>query len=139
MESAALALLLTSVAWITVKYFVRPLCYFFDLRRQIARRLSLYSGMRTLGTVRLFRLDDPLEMRDPREDDAEGALRDLGTRMLSFGHAASLGGLILRMIKYEPTKAGTGLIDLSNEIQCRGTGRAVQRATVQDALRIRQR
>jgi hypothetical protein len=129
---STLGLLLAGVIWIA-----RPVPEFFNLRREIARRMSLFGSMRTLGTVWMFRQGDRFELRDPRLDDTGEALRVLGTRMLSLGKLADPGTFLLRLMGYDPTKAGNGLIDLSYEFRRCGAGRAIHRHAVEDALRLR--
>jgi hypothetical protein len=141
LEGAALGLLLASVAWMPARLVARSIRDFFNLRREIARRMSLLGTRRALGAIWMYPRDDPLEMRDPRLDDTERALRELGARMLSFGEAAHPGAWIARLwivklMKYDPIKAGIGLIDLSNEFRSRGAGRAIHREAVMDALHI---
>jgi hypothetical protein len=132
-----LDLLLVKVGRIPAKVFAHPVRNFFVLRREIARRMSLFGSMRTLGTVWMFLQDDRLETRDPRLDDTGEALRELGIRMLSFGKRADPGTYLLRLMRYDPLKAGNGLIDLSNEFQRCGAARAIHRHAVEDALRLR--
>jgi hypothetical protein len=131
-EGVALELILLGIGWMGFKFLTREIRGFLDLRREIRRELQRFamaearrSGERTPPGGEAPAADEP----DP--ENGTEVFRQLGFRMLSFAQNARLAAWTVRMMGYDPIKAGDNLISLSHD-----TGLAFRRKYILDALRF---
>ena len=130
-------MIVVGIAWMGLKFLTRNVRTFLDLRFEIRRQLQR------------FALDEPRRSgdqpvspggeRSPGGDPPDGpspehgpeVFRQLGFQMLLFAHSARIGVWVVKMMGYDPIKAGDNLISLSHD-----TGLAFRRKSIADALRF---
>jgi hypothetical protein len=78
-----------------------------------------------------FTLEDTTRLKE-----ALSALRQFGTRMLSFAATEPVAAKLIGLLQYDPVKAGRSLIGLSNCLPVYGQERAQHRRDLLIALRI---
>jgi hypothetical protein len=115
-EGVALELILLGIGWMGFKFLTREIRGFLDLRREIRRELQRFAMAAT---------------DEPDLETGTEVFRQLGFRMLSFAQNARLAAWTVRMMGYDPIKAGDNLISLSHD-----TGLAFRRKYILDALRF---
>jgi hypothetical protein len=76
---------------------------------------------------------DPHPIDDPRLEQGTEVFRQLGFRVLMFAHKARLAALIVKVMGYDPIKAGDNLISLSHDASL-----AFRRKSIVDALRLQE-
>lgn len=136
-EGVALELILVGIIWIGLKFCMRGIQRFFDLRLEIRRQMLRFSdqGLWPWGSLRTSPDIGPILMHDPKYDpspepDAE-VFRELGFRMLLLAQNAPLAVRVVKLMGYDPVKAGDNLISLVQE-----AAPAFRRKSIADALRI---
>jgi hypothetical protein len=112
---------LAAITWIVLEFAARPVRSFFDLRREVRRRMLQFAN------VPVFKPTPGNEGIDvshmiPGAKEARDAFRDLGSQMRSFG---------------ETEHAATWVYGLSNTIAKYGPERAAHRKDINAALRIK--
>lgn len=133
----ATVLLLGALGWLTLEFVGRPIRKFFDLRREIFKQLSFLANVPAAPLY--LPGDDPLRPEPPSLGPLKAAqrtFRDLGSQCLSVGKAEWPASMILRLLKYDATAAGSALIGLSNALPEYGAERANHRRAIHAALRF---
>ena len=138
-EGVALELVLLGIGWIGFRFLTRNIRDFLDLRLEIRRHMqrfatvaSLRSDAPPLSGAETPPGADPSPIDEPSLEHGTAVFRQLGFRMLLFTQNARLAAWVVRMMGYDPVKAGDNLISLSHD-----TGRAFRRKSVADALRFK--
>ena len=134
-EGVALELVLVGIFWAGLKFCMRGVRSFFDLRLEIRRQMLRFSdqGLWPWGTPRTSPDNGPIPMRDQSpEPDAE-VFRELGLRMLLLAQNAPLAVRVVKLMGYDPVKAGDNLISLVQE-----AAPAFRRKSIVDALRLKE-
>jgi hypothetical protein len=119
--------------------FVRtPFRQFFTLRTEIRHEMLRLANIAapdpkwsapTYSKETLDRLWTPIR-------EAQAKLRDLGTRMIAFDETGWIAAKAVHYLGYEPSKAGHGLIGLSNSLTEYGADRSAHRASINKALKL---
>ena len=133
-EGVALELVLVGIFWAGLKFCMRGVRSFFDLRLEIRRQMLRFSdlGLWPWGSPRTSP-DNGLQMHDQSpEPDAE-VFRELGFRMLLLAQNAPLAVRVVKLMGYDPVKAGDNLISLVQE-----AAPAFRRKSIVDALRLKE-
>ena len=131
MEDTALELVLLGIAWIVFKSCSRNIRDFFDLRLQIQRQMQQFGdagSRRSSGPM-----PDAAPHRDfgPDADHPAETFRHLGTAMLLLAEKARLAVWVVKLMGYDPIKAGDNLIGLSQDV-----GMKFRRRSIAAALRF---
>jgi hypothetical protein len=101
-------------SWFLTDLVARPVRRFFQLRREIYECMLYHGNVRGLRDERgdfteNFTLEDTTRLKE-----AQSALRQFGTRMLSFAATEPVAAKLIGLLQYDPVKAGRSLIGLSN-------------------------
>jgi hypothetical protein len=131
MENTALELVLLAIAWVVFKSCSRSLRDFFDLRLQIQRQMQQFGNAGPRPSSGTTPDADPHRMLDPNADQPAEMLRHLGIAMLLFAEKARLAIWIVKLMGYDPIKAGDNLISLSRDV-----GLKFRRRSIAAALRF---
>jgi hypothetical protein len=130
------------ISWIVFNTVGKPLLRFFDLRTEVRRTMILYDNVRARwrerDNVRVLALGDGDMTPDnfERLQEAENQYRDLASQVRAFADTQSPTCAILRWLGFDVRKASSGLIGLSNTIKTYGNTRAVQKQTINEALKF---
>jgi hypothetical protein len=131
LENTALELVLMGIAWIVFKSCSRSLRDFFDLRLQIQRQLRQFGDAGSRPFDGNTSDADPHRILDPKAGQPAEMLGQLGFAMLLFAEQARLAVWIVKLMGYDPIKAGDNLISLS-----RDAGVKFRRRSIAQALRL---
>ena len=126
-------------AWLLAEFVGRPFRQFFDLRREVSRRLVQFDKVmaraKMTGDVREPIVLSPEE--NARLTEAQETFRDLASQMRAFVNAEYFANRIVSFFGFDAYEASTALIGFSNEISTYGERRAHYRVRVESLLRIR--
>jgi hypothetical protein len=131
MENTALELVLLGVAWIVFKSCSRNIRDFFDLRLLIQRQMRQIGDAGSRPSNGSMPDADPHRNFGPNADHPEEMLRHLGIAMLLFADKARLAVWVVKLMGYDPIKAGDNLIGLSRDV-----GLKFRRRSIAAALRF---
>ena len=140
-EGVAVELILLAAAWISFKFLTRNIRTFLDLRLEVRRQMQRFamepppqSGIQRMSPGgQIPASADPHPIDDPRLEQGTEVFRQLGFRVLMFAHKARLAALIVKVMGYDPIKAGDNLISLSHDASL-----AFRRKSIVDALRLQE-
>ena len=133
-----------AMGWFGTAFLGRPIRHFFDLRGEVIRRWTQCTNVRarwredpskTWQTV-----EEPgfTEADAKRLEEAEGIFRELASQMRAFAQNETLAVWIVKLLRYDPVMASSGLIGISDSLATYGRNRVLQKKRVQDALRFRE-
>jgi hypothetical protein len=131
MENTALELVLLGIAWIVFKSCSRNIRDFFDLRLQIQRQMRRFGDAGSRPSSGQMPDADPHRDFGPDADHPAEMLRHLGIAMLLLAEKAHLAVWIVKLMGYDPIKAGDNLIGLSQDV-----GMKFRRRSIAAALRF---
>jgi hypothetical protein len=131
MENTALELVLMAIAWIVFRSCSRSLRDFFDLRLLIQRQMRQLGDAGSWPSSGTVPDADPHRNFGPHADHPAEMLRHLGIAMLLFAEKARLAIWIVKLMGYDPIKAGDNLIGLSRDV-----GLKFRRRSIAAALRF---
>jgi hypothetical protein len=140
-EGVALELIVLGIGWTGFKFLTRNVRSFLDLRLEVRRQLQRFAMDAALrpGIQRApaggerSPVGDSRPIDDPRLPPGSEVFRQLGFRMLMFAQNARLAAWFVKMMGYDPIKAGDNLISLSHD-----AGLAFRRKSIADALRFKE-
>jgi hypothetical protein len=120
-------------SWFFVDFITRPIRHFLQMRAEIFARIQYY------GNLPVHERGAVLEGNEGEgAEEAMKTLRQLGARMLSFAATETTAMWLIQQGGYKPKDAGNSLIGYSNTIMIKGGERAVHRANILTALRIKE-
>jgi hypothetical protein len=133
-EGVALELVLVGIIWAGVKFCMRGVRSFFDLRWEIRRHMLRFSdqGLWPWDGPRTSPDNGPPTHDQSPEPDAK-VFGELGFRMLLLAQDAPLAVRVVKLMGYDPVKAGDNLISLVQE-----AAPAFRRKSIVDALRLKE-
>jgi hypothetical protein len=131
MENTALELVLMAIAWIVFRSCSRSLRDFFDLRLLIQRQMRQLGDAGSWPSSGTMPDADPHRNFRPDADHPAEMLRHLGIAMLLLAEKARLAIWIVKLMGYDPIKAGDNLIGLSRDV-----GLKFRRRSIAAALRF---
>jgi hypothetical protein len=126
------------IGWFVTQFIAEPLRRFFGMRRDIAQRLLDYEDVKAPrhqsgGVTEGFTAEDEVRLRD-----AQKKLRELAVQTMSFVQTDAFAATLIAVLwRYDPTKAGRSLVDLSHSLAVYGNERHKHRKDVHDALRLK--
>jgi hypothetical protein len=123
-EAVLVELILVGIAWNIAKLLTRNVRRFFELRHMIRREVL---GVEGAGP---WPSDQAEALR--RGDPEPAVFRELGFQMLSLAQTAWLARRALRLLGFDPIKAGDNLISLAHD-----PALGFRRRRVAQALRFR--
>jgi hypothetical protein len=115
MENTALELVVMAIAWIAFRSCSRSIRDFFDLRLLIQRQMRQLGDAGSRPSNGTMPDADPHRNFGPDADHPAEMLRHLGIGMLLLAEKARLAIWIVRLMGYDPVKAGDNLISLSQD------------------------
>lgn len=125
-------------AWFLVEFVARPFRHFFDLRREVSRRLvqfdNVFARAKMKGDMR-----EPIELtaeENARLTLAQDTFRDLASQLRAFARAEYFANRAVKAFRFDARKASSALIGLSNEISTYGEGREKYKKRIASLLRI---
>ena len=125
--------------WFALELIGRPIRKFFDLRRSVRDQMLSLANVptpqprETCVTSEQIRQYDR-DLKNARE--AQRLLRDLASQMLAFAESERAACIAIRLVGFDPSSAGSGLIKLANALDRHGTERAIFHKNVERALRF---
>jgi hypothetical protein len=129
-----------TLAWLITEFLGRPFRQFFDLRREVARRMVEFGnvGARAKMSDNDFHRQ-PCEI-SPEEEarlrEAEKTFRDLAAQMRGFAIGERVAVKVVTLLGYDSGEIAATLIGYSNEIGTFGKTRADFRQQVMSLLRL---
>lgn len=138
MTTMLLAALVGAVSWFATEFIARPIRRFFDLRGEIIRQVIKSNNVVARCQEDAQGLVTHIDLSDEEEQRLkhfENLFRDLAGQMRSFALNETLAMWFLRRI-YDPLKASTALLRLSNKIGTFGAERHLGVTQVEEHLRF---
>jgi hypothetical protein len=134
------AFALGGVGWLVTSFVASPFRHFYDLRSEVIHKSVLYANVRAGA-----KQDRPDHKAHEELDnaglerlrDAEDEFRDLAARMRAFALNEPFGAWLVRRRGYDPMKASSALLGVSNTIGTYGPDRAAAKAALEDVLGFR--
>lgn len=101
-----------AIGWFVLEFIGRPVRNFFDLRREVKRRMLLCWQLPTLYTI------DPADRTDEYQkmEEPKTALANLGAQLISFDKSEWLAAWFVRFLGYDSKQAGKILRTMSIEL-----------------------
>jgi hypothetical protein len=132
-EGVALELILLGIGWIGLNICTRNVRGFLDLRLETRRQMLKFldQGAQPSGIWPTQPGDKSHHARDADAEQRIEIFAELGFRMLSFAQNARMAFWIVKLMGYDPIKAGDNLISFSQE-----AAPAFRLMSVADALRL---
>jgi hypothetical protein len=130
-ENTVLELVVMGIAWIVFKSCTRNIRDFFDLRLQIQRQMQQFGDAGARPSSGPMPDADPHRNSGPDADHPAEMLRHLGSAMLLLAEKARLAVWVVKLMGYDPIKAGDNLISLSQDV-----GIKFRRRSIAAALRF---
>lgn len=134
------AFALGGVGWLVTSFAAGPFRQFYDLRSEVIQKGVLYANVR--ARAKQDRPDyrshvelDETELERLRE--AENKFRDLAARMRAFALNEPFAVWLVKRRGYDPLKASSALLSVSNTIGTYGPDRAAAAKTLEEVLRFR--
>jgi hypothetical protein len=127
------------VAWFLMEFVGRPFRQFFDLRRDVVRRLVQFGNVMARAKMEGDRRM-PVEIsteENTRLAEAEKTFRDLASQIRAFAVAEFFAAQVVKLFGFDAMEASTSLIGYSNEIGTYGQGRAGYETRIRRVLHIR--
>ena len=106
-EAVLVELILAGIAWNIAKLLTRNVRRFFELRHEIRREMLGVEGAGPWPSDR----EEALRRGDPEP----ALIRELGFQMLLLAQTARLARWTLRLMGFDPIKAGDNLISLAHD------------------------
>jgi hypothetical protein len=136
-EGVALELILLGIGWSGFKFLTRNVRSFLELRQETRRQMQRFAmdAPRRPGHPAMSPEPEISPGRDSSADPdvqpGTEVFRQLGFQMLIFAHTARMAAWVVKIMGYDPIKAGDNLISLAQD-----TGLAFRRKSIADALRF---
>lgn len=118
-EAVLVEVILIGIAWNILKFITRNVRRFFDLRYEVRQQM--------LGAAAaLWPSDEAAAIA--RGEPAPATFRQLGFQILMLAHQARLACWSLRLMGFDPVKAGDNLINLAHDPSLGFRRKAIARA-----------
>jgi len=130
-ENTVLELVVMGIAWLVFSSCTRSIRDFFDLRLQIQRQMQQFGDAGSRPSIGPRPDADPHRDFGPDADQPAETLRHLGIAMLLLAEKARLAVWVVKLMGYDPIKAGDNLIGLSQDV-----GMKFRRRSIAAALRF---
>jgi|HubBroStandDraft_6_1064221.scaffolds.fasta_scaffold819831_1 hypothetical protein len=145
MFSVLVSFAAAAIAWVTLEFVGRPLRKFFDIRGDVIRTIVEFANVRPRFEERdgsspgeIFEEEDTQlsETDMKRLDTARDAFRALGAQLRAFAGNETWAGYVVSWLGYDPLKASSALIGLSNSVDRLNAERRSYEKSVAEALLI---
>jgi hypothetical protein len=132
-EGVAVELIVLAIVWNGVKFCTRHVRNFLDLRLETRRQMLRFldQGAPPAGASPTRPGDDPHVTHEADPQQRIEVFTELGFRMLSFAQNARVAFWIVKLMGYDPIKAGDNLISFAQE-----AAPAFRLISVAEALRL---
>jgi hypothetical protein len=127
------------LAWLLTEFVGRPFRQFFDLRREVSRRLVQFDNVFARAKM-VEGKREPIELstdEEARLTEAQEIFRDLASQMRAFAQAEFFSDRAVRVFRFNAFDASKALVGYSNEISTYGNGRWMYKNQLERLLRIR--
>jgi hypothetical protein len=128
-----------TLAWMITEFLARPFRQFFDLRREVARRMVEFGNVAARAKMLDHDHQQPLELSDEDEvrlREAEKTFRDLAAQLRGFAIGEWFAAKTVRLLGFDSIQISTALIGYSNEIGTFGEARADFAQQIKNLLRL---
>jgi hypothetical protein len=141
MGTALIAVIAAAGGWLAVLLIGRPVRDFFDLRREVRRRMIEFSNIparwNEAPDAPGARIAINISSAEAESlNEAERVLLCLASQMASFAETETIAVWALKQIGFDPAKAGRGLIGLSNTVDTYGNSHAFYMRSTEEALML---
>jgi hypothetical protein len=128
-------------AWLITEFLARPFRQFFDLRREIARRMVEYANVRARAQMAVHAVQpEPVDLSEAGEKrlaEAEKTFRDLAAQMQGFAVGEWVAAkAVKKAVGFDAMEISRALIGFANEIGTYGKGRHDYRERINKLLRL---
>jgi hypothetical protein len=132
-EGVALELIVLAIAWNSFKFCTRSVQRFLELRLDIRRQMLRYldQGTRPSQAPPARPDDGPHPTSDPDAPQRLEVFAELGFRMLSFVQNDRVAFWMVKLMGYDPIRAGDNLVSFSQE-----AAPAFRLISIAEALRL---
>src|SRR4051812_18875092 len=90
------------IGWLVTEFLARPVRDFFNIRREVKRRMLLHWDIPSLHTLNPHdRAEAYKEMQEPI-----GAFAELGAQLVSFAKSETAAAWVVRKLGFDPGLAG---------------------------------
>jgi hypothetical protein len=103
--------MLGAIGWFVLEFFGRPVRNFFDLRRDIKRRMLLHWDIPNLHSIH----PDDRQAAYNQMKEPIRAFEELGAQLVSFDRSEALAAWFVRRLGFDPKQAGNILRTISVE------------------------
>jgi hypothetical protein len=134
------AFALGGIGWAATSFIGSPFRQFYDLRSEVIQKSVLYANVRASAKQDRpeYKSHEALDDADlDRLRKAQEEFRDLAARMRAFALNESFAVRLVKWRGYDPLKASSALLGVSNTIDTYGIDRANAAQTVERLLRFR--
>ena len=130
-----------TLAWMITEFLARPFRQFFDLRREVARRMVEFGNVGARA-----KMSDNDYHRQPCEispedevrlREAEKTFRDLAAQLRGFAIGEWFAAKTVKLLGFDSIQISTALIGYSNQIGTYGKPRADFAQQIKNLLRLR--
>jgi hypothetical protein len=128
-----------TLAWMITEFLARPFRQFFDLRREVARRMVEFRNV----AARAKALDNHHQQlqeisaeEKERLSEAEKSFRDLAAQMRGFAIGEQVAAKTVKLLGYDSMQISAALIGYSNEIGTYGQLRRDFDQQIRSLLRL---
>jgi hypothetical protein len=138
--STIAAFALGGVGWVATSFIGSPFRQFYDLRSEVIQKSVLYANVRASAKQDRPDYKSLVEVDDADLDrlrKAQEEFRGLAARMRAFALNEHFAVRFVEWCGYDPLKASSALLGVSNTIDTYGSDRAAAAKTLEQVLRFR--
>jgi hypothetical protein len=131
---------LGGVGWLVTSFIGSPFRQFYDLRREVIQKSVLYANVRASAKQDRPDYKSHIELHVAEQDrlrKAQEEFRELAARMRAFALNEPFAAQLVKWRGYDPLKASSALLSVSNTIDTYGSDRAAAAKTLEQMLRFR--
>ncbi|SHG73029.1 hypothetical protein [Bradyrhizobium erythrophlei] len=131
---------LGGVGWVATSFIGSPFRQFYDLRSEVIQKSVLYANVRASAKQDRPEYKSHVELDDADLDrlrKAQEEFRDLAARMRAFALNEPFAVRLVKWCGYDPLKASSALLGVSNTIDTYGLDRAAAAKALEKVLHFR--
>ena len=134
------AFALGGIGWVATSFIGSPFRQFYDLRSEVIQKSVLYANVRASAKQDRPDYKSHVELDDADLDrlgKAQEEFRGLAARMRAFALNEPFAVRLVKWCGYDPLKASSALLGVSNTIDTYGPDRAAAAKTLEQVLDFR--
>jgi hypothetical protein len=131
---------LGGIGWVATSFIGSPFRQFYDLRSEVIQKSVLYANVRASAKQDRPDYKSHVELDDADLDrlrKAQEEFRGLAARMRAFALNEPFAVRLVEWCGYDPLKASSALLGVSNTIDTYGLDRAAAAKTLEQVLHFR--